>query len=247
MSLITSENQIVCFPSFVLTVFWCYTSYTVIVVLWKTLIEPGNALAPWWPCPCLKSVSGRRRLEKTMNFLRCLIVIDLVLKYGSDINEGNSLQLLFYFNVMVGIVVSITGMSFFRCVPGFTLKFSRIALWRKRMQLDSQSDLTTNGLILGFLLGNGFFRRLFFVWTEICKNRWIVALFWGHQIFSMFSSRGILVCSSKMIVFFRHMILWYRLTSCRTAMQLYTLSRFVVEPIFLGGSDKCLWLLLKTK
>ena len=51
------------------------------------------------------------------------------------------------------------------------------------------------------------------VWTEVCKNRWIVALFWGHQIFSMFSSRGILVCSSKMIVFFRHMILWYRLTS----------------------------------
>ena len=40
-----------------------------------------------------------------------------------------------------------------------------------------------------------------FVWTEICKNRWIVALFWGHQIFSMYSSRCILVCSSKMIVF----------------------------------------------
>ena len=85
------------------------------------------------------------------------------------------------------------------------------------------------------------------VWTEICKNCLIVVLFWGHHIFSMFSSRGILVCSSKMLVFFRHMILWYRLTSCRTAMQLYTLSRFVVEPFFLGSSDKCLWLLLKTK
>ena len=125
------------------------------------LMLPLNATAPQWPCTCLKCVSGLRRLEKTLNFLRCLLVIDLVLKYGSDIDEGNSLQLLFYFIILVGLVVSVTGMSFFRCVPGFTLKFSRIALWRKRMQLDSQSDLTTNGLILGFLLGNGFFRRLF--------------------------------------------------------------------------------------
>ena len=86
-----------------------------------------------------------------------------------------------------------------------------------------------------------------FVWTEICKNCLIVALFWGHQILLMFSSRGILVCSSKMLVFFSQMILWYRLTSFRKAMQLYILSRFVVEPFFLGNSDKSLWLLLKTK
>ena len=40
---------------------------------------------------------------------------------------------------------------FFKCVSCFRLTFSRIALWRKRMQLYSKSDLTTNGLILGFL------------------------------------------------------------------------------------------------
>ena len=39
---------------------------------------------------------------------------------------------------------------FLSCVSYFRLKFSRIALWRKRMRLDSKSDLTTNGLILGF-------------------------------------------------------------------------------------------------
>ena len=39
---------------------------------------------------------------------------------------------------------------FFSCVSSFRLKFSPIALWRKRLQLDSKSDLTTNGLILGF-------------------------------------------------------------------------------------------------
>ena len=38
------------------------------------------------------------------------------------------------------------------CVSGFRPKFSRIALWRKRLQLDSRSDLTTNGLILRFFV-----------------------------------------------------------------------------------------------
>ena len=79
---------------------------------------------------------------------------DLLLKYSSDINEGNWLQLLFYFIVLMGTVASVIGMSFFfSCVSGFRLKFSRIALLRKRLQLDSKSDLTTNGLILGFFVG----------------------------------------------------------------------------------------------
>ena len=39
---------------------------------------------------------------------------------------------------------------FLSCISGFRLKFSRIALWWKRLQLDSKSDLATNGLILGF-------------------------------------------------------------------------------------------------
>ena len=55
-------------------------------------------------------------------------MFDWVLKCGSDINEGNWLQLLFYFLVSVGIVASVIGMSFFSCVSGFRLKFSRIAL-----------------------------------------------------------------------------------------------------------------------
>ena len=94
------------------------------------------------------------KTRKSLNFLRCIYVIDLVLKYGSDINEGNWLQLLFYFIVWMGIVASVIGMCFFfSCVSGFRLKFSRIALLRKRLQLDSKSDLTTNGLILGFFVG----------------------------------------------------------------------------------------------
>ena len=111
-----SEKQIVCFPSFAITVFWRTTSYTVMFVFWKMLMEPVNSFARWWPCACLKCVSGLRRLEKTLNFLRSIHVIDLVLKDGSDINEGNWLQLLFYFIVLIGIVASVIGMSFFSAV-----------------------------------------------------------------------------------------------------------------------------------
>ena len=39
---------------------------------------------------------------------------------------------------------------FLSCVSGFRLKFSRIALWWKRLQLDSRSDLARKGSILGF-------------------------------------------------------------------------------------------------
>ena len=51
------------------------------------------------------------------------------------------------------IVASVIGRSFFSCVSGFRLKFSHIALLRKRLKMDSKSDLTTNGLILGFFVG----------------------------------------------------------------------------------------------
>ena len=54
------------------------------------------------------------KTRKSLNFLRCIYVIDLVLKNGSDINEGNWLQLLFYFIVLMGIVASVIGMSLFQ-------------------------------------------------------------------------------------------------------------------------------------
>ena len=75
------------------------------------LMEPVNAPAHRWPCACLKCVSGLRRLEKFLNFLRRIHVFDLVLKYGSDINEFRQ---LFYFIVLVGIVASVIGMSYFQ-------------------------------------------------------------------------------------------------------------------------------------
>ena len=54
------------------------------------------------------------KTRKSLNFLRCIYVIDLVLKNCSDINEGNGLQLLLYFIVLMGIAASIFGLSFFQ-------------------------------------------------------------------------------------------------------------------------------------
>ena len=97
-------------------------------MLSKTVMEPVNALAQWWTCARLNCITGLRRLEKTLNFLRCIHVFDLVLKYGSDINEGNWLQLLFHFIVLIGIVASVIGMNVFSCVSSFRWNFSRVAL-----------------------------------------------------------------------------------------------------------------------
>ena len=184
-------------------------------------IEPVNGLARWLPCACLKYVSRLRSLEKTLNFFRCIHFIVLVLKYGSDINERNWLQLLFYFIVLMGMVDFVVGMRFLSCVSGFILKFSRIAFWRKRLHLDSKNDLTRNV----FYWFSGFFCwkmasfvNFISVWTEICKNCSIFILFWRHQVFPMFSLRGILVCFLKMLVLFSHRILQYRLISFRNAM-----------------------------
>ena len=197
----------VCFPSFVLTVFWCSTSYTVIVVLWTKFMEPANAPARWSPCACMNCVSGLRRLEKTLNYLRCIHIFDLVLKYVSDKKEGNWLQLLFYFIVLVGIVACVFGMSFCSFVSCFRLKFSRIALWPKRMQLDSKSDLITNGLILAFFVGKWL---LSLTWNlnglKLARTAQLL-LFLTTSIFSIFSLRGALVCSLKKVVFFSHRIL----------------------------------------
>ena len=124
-------------------------------------MEPINAVADWWPWPRLKCNSGLRRLEKTSNFLRCLHVFELVLKYGSNINEGNCLQLLFYLIVLIGIVVSVIGMSFFAAVFQ-VLEWSFLVLhfdgnvcnWIPKV-IWPRVDW-----FWGFLLGNDFSRRL---------------------------------------------------------------------------------------
>ena len=126
----------------------------------KMLMEPVIAPARWWPCACLTCVSGLWRLERNFSFLRCIHVFDLVLKYGSDINGGNWLQLLFYFLVLMGIVTAVIGIRFFSAV-------FHVLDWSFQLHFDGNVCNSIPKVIWprmdlfwGFLLGNGFSRRL---------------------------------------------------------------------------------------
>ena len=166
MSLNTSENQTVRFPKLVLTFFWCTTSYTVIFVLWKTLMEPVIAPAHRWPSACLKCVSSLRRLEKFLNFFE----MHSCLWPGAQIWFRHKWRKLVTASLLLHCIdwyscVRYWIEFFSSCVSCFRLKFSPIALWRKRLQLDSKSDLTTNGLNMGFFLEIGVFRWLH-IWVD---------------------------------------------------------------------------------
>ena len=191
-----------------LTVFWCSTSYTVIIVFWLMLLEPVDAPNRWWPCACLTCVSALRRLERNFIFVRCIHVFDLVLKYGSDIIEGKWLQLLFYFIILTGRVTAVIGIRFFSAVfhvldwSFLLLHFDgNVCNWIPKM-IWPRMDW-----FWGFLLEKSFFR-----WLNICMDWNLQELlnfhsFWRHQIFSIFSLKGILVCSLKKLVLFSHGIL----------------------------------------
>ena len=118
--LITSENQLVRSPNFsVLTVFWCSTSCAVKLVPWKIILEPANPLACWWPCWCRKCVSSLWRPENNFKFLRCILVLILLIKFCSEINERIGIQPFFHFIVLVILVASFTRRSFFYLWVGF--------------------------------------------------------------------------------------------------------------------------------
>ena len=148
------------------------------------LMEPIKAPAHRLPCACLKSISGLRRLEKTSNFLRCIHVIDLVLKYGSDINERNWLQLLFYFIVLIGIVVSLIGMSFLQLCFRFQVEVFSYCTLTETYAIGFQKRFDHEWIdFTVFCWKKASFVDLLSVWTKICKNCSIIVLFWGNQFF----------------------------------------------------------------
>ena len=91
--------------------------------------------------------------------------------------------------------------EFFQLCFRFWLKFSRIALWRKRLQLHPKSDLNTNGLILGYFEKWLFSLTSYLYGLKFARYAQFFFLFWRHQLFSMFRLRGILVSSSKLFYF----------------------------------------------
>ena len=146
----------------------------------KKLMEPVNAAALSWPCACLKCVSGLRRQDKTLHFLGWILVINLMLKHGSDINEGDWLQVLFYFILLMGIGASVIGLSFFQVLDWSSLVLhfdGNVCNWIPK-KIWPRKDW-----FYVFILENGFFR-----WLHICMD-WNLQellkcyIFWWQQIF----------------------------------------------------------------
>ena len=180
-----------------LTVFRCSTSYTVIIVLRKMLAETVSAPGRWWPCECLKCVSGLRRLEKHWSFWNEY----MSLNWCSNMLQTKMKETVYSFSftslywwVMLPPLLE---WVFFSCVSCFRLKFSRIALWLKRLQLDSKCDLTTNGLILGFFIRKWLppLTSYLFGLKSAKISQFLLLL--TSSIFSLFMLRGILVLFFK--------------------------------------------------
>ena len=85
-------------------------------------------------------------------FFRCIYILDLVLKCCSDETESNGIQLLLIHCSAKQSHKNCWNKFFFVCRSGFGLKFCRTAVLRKRLHMDSKTDLTTKGLFLEFVL-----------------------------------------------------------------------------------------------
>ena len=110
--------------------------------------------------------SGLRRLEKTLKYSRCIHVIDLVLKCGSDINEGNWLQSLFYLIVLMATVASVTGLSFFSAMfQVLDLSSPVLYFYRNVFTWIPKVIWPRMDWFWGFLLKNGSF-----CWLHVCMN-----------------------------------------------------------------------------
>ena len=104
--------------------------------------------------------------KKSWVFLGCIHVFDLVLKYGSDMNEGNWLGLLFYFIALMGLVAFVIGMSFFSAVFQVSdWSFLVLNFEGNVCNLIPKVIWSSMDWFLGFSFGNGLPR-----WLHICMD-----------------------------------------------------------------------------
>ena len=164
-------------------------------------MELVKAFAHWWPCACLKCVSGPRSPEKRLNFSKYVLVFDLVLQCCSDIIYWNWMQLFFHFFVFIDTVASVVGTIFFWLCSTFWIEIFSCCFLRKLLQLVSKSALITNGLSLGFFfLISGFIGWFWFWIDKNLQKCWNLCPIWRHKVFSITSLRVIPVCCSNVLV-----------------------------------------------
>ena len=116
------------------------------------LMEPVDPSARWWPWACLTDVIGLRKREKNFEFSRCIHVFDPVLKSGSDINEGNWLQLLFHFIVLMGLVASIIRMKFYMLCFMFQIEVFSYCTLTETYGIGFQKRFDHEGIDFGFFV-----------------------------------------------------------------------------------------------
>ena len=111
------------------------------------------------------------KIKKNLIFWRCLHFLDLVLKYCSDINKRNWLQLLFYFLFLMGLIASVFGMSFFLCFNFWVEVISYCFLrkrwkWIRKLFVYKWIDFWFSSWNMAFFIG------FISVWIETCINCW---------------------------------------------------------------------------
>ena len=104
--------------------------------------------------------------------------------------------LLFFFLVLVKWFAFVMGLSFFNCGSCFRLNFSRVAPFTGTFAVGLQNWFDHEWIDFGgFLLHYASFRRLHFCMDQNLKELFFFVFCWRHQLFSILSLRGNLVCS----------------------------------------------------
>ena len=172
------------------------------------LMEPVKAPACWWPCACLKCVSGLRIVGQTWNFWDAYMYFYLVLKYCSDINDGNWLQLFYYLIVLIDIAASVFAWILFHlCFRNQVWVFSYCSV-TEGFEIGFPKCFDHDWVLFGMFLWNmPCFVDFISAWTEICMKWAVVILFRRHQTFSIVSLSGILACFLYMLQLFSSRIL----------------------------------------
>ena len=170
-------------------------------------MELVKTFTRWWPCACLKWVSGLRSPEKSSNFSNCIFVFDLVLQCCSDIKYWNWMQLFFYLIVSIDIVASVVGTRFVYCVSRFRLKFFLIAFWGNVCSWFPKMIWLQMDWVCVFFKVRALFVDFGSECTKNFKKCWNLCLIWRHQVFSITSWRVNPVCCSNVLVLFSHTFL----------------------------------------
>ena len=160
-------------------------------------MQTNYAPAQWWPRWCLKCVSGLRTLEKSSTFWNaykswtwCSNVFHTWVKeFGNTsffLHCVVEYSWILNWNEIFSSVGQVLGRGFRFLVMHFYGNFFSIGL---------QKGFDHNCIDFGFSCCNiPRFVVVLYLWTKVSNIGSLVFLFWQHEVFSMISSSGILVC-----------------------------------------------------